>query len=135
MNLVRNYYRFQTIIFCIGGATTFWFLNALNKVYTTYINHPVVFITGDVKEEGSPVALPTLSLEVTGGGWQLLRYLLRFNVKPIELSVVQIPEHKEMQKEYLYHIATKEIKDLRVHDVWINGALRVHTPSQESLVG
>ena len=61
----------------------------------------------------------------------MLRYLLRFNVKPIELSAVQIPESKKMQEEYFYHIATKEIKDLKVRSVWINEILRVHTLSQK----
>jgi len=80
-------HRWQTLLFCMGGAMMFWLLNALNKVYTTDINYPVIFIIDDSKVVFSKIPPPTIRLEVTGGGWKLLRYLIRLNVQPIELPV------------------------------------------------
>lgn len=122
-------HRWRTILFCMGCAIMFWLLNALNKVYTTDINYPVVFIVGESKVVFSKTPPPTICLEVTGGGWKLLRYLLRFNVQPIELIVAQVSKKGKIKSEYLLPIFSKKLKDLKVRRVLVGEAICVRTPS------
>jgi hypothetical protein len=122
-------HRWQTILFCMGCAIMFWLLNALNKVYTTDINYPVVFIVGESKVVFAKTPPPTICLEVTGGGWKLLRYLLRFNVQPIELPVAQVSKKGKIKSEYLLPIFSKKLKDLKVRRVLVGEAICVRTLS------
>ena len=125
-------YRWQTILFCMGGAMVFWLLNALNKVYTTDIDHPVVFVIDESKVVFTKVPPSTLCLEVTGGGWKLLKYLLHLHVQPIELSIDKVSERGQIRSEHLCPIVAKKLKDLKVHKVLMQKPLCVHTPSQTS---
>ncbi len=125
-------HRWQTLLFCMGGAMMFWLLNALNKVYTTDINYPVIFIIDDSKVVFSKIPPPTIRLEVTGGGWKLLRYLIRLNVQPIELPVAQISKKGKIRSENLCPIFAKKLKDLKVRRVLVDEAICVHTLSQKS---
>jgi hypothetical protein len=124
-------HRWQTIFFCIVGAMMFWLLNALNKVYTTDINYPVSFVIDESKVALSKEPPSTIRLEVTGGGWRLLRYLLRFHVQPIDLPVAQISKKGQIKGEYLWPIFNKRLKDLKVRRVLMGEPLYVHKLSQK----
>ncbi len=74
---------FPVVALCFLAATTFWFLNALNKEYTTRIAYPIAF---DYDKETiiSTQPLPTkITLNVTGYGWTLLRKTLGIDAKPV----------------------------------------------------
>jgi len=124
-------HRWRTILFCMGGAMMFWLLNALNKVYTTDINYPVVFIIDESKVVFTKVPPPIIRLEVTGGGWKLLRYLLRLNVQPIELPVAQVSRKGQIKGEHLFPIFAKKLKDLKVRRVLVDEVICVHPISQK----
>lgn len=75
----------KVIILCIIGATTFWFFNALNKSYTTTINYPVT-LQYDESRFIAVADLPDkIEINITGGGWNLLRRTNWFNITPINL--------------------------------------------------
>jgi hypothetical protein len=120
-------HRWQTVLVCIFGAMVFWRLNALNKVYTTDMNYPVAFIIDESKVAFTKVPPSTIRLEVTGGGWSLLRYLLSLHVQPIELPVAQVSKRGNIKSEYLWPIFNKRLKDLKVRSVLMDEALCVHT--------
>jgi hypothetical protein len=124
-------HRWQTVFFCMGGAVMFWLLNALNKVYTTDINHPVVFIIDESEMVFAKVPPSSIRLEVTGGGWKLLRYLLRLYVQPIELPVAQVAKQGQIKNEYLWAIFNKRLKDLKVRRVLIGEVICVQKPSKK----
>jgi hypothetical protein len=128
-------HKWRTLLFCMGGAIMFWLLNALNKVYTTDINYPVVFIVDKSKVAFAKIPPTTICLEVTGGGWKLLRYLFHLNVQPIELPVAQVSKRGEIKSEYLLPIFNKKLKDLEVRRVLVGEAICVHTLSQKSSTG
>lgn len=100
MELIKNFWsgiraiiipekaaNWKVIILCLLGATTFWFFNALNKSYTTSINYPVSF--GFDRSQYIPLSkLPEqIQINVTGGGWDLLRRASWFNIKPLEIPL------------------------------------------------
>jgi hypothetical protein len=74
------------VLFCLSTAAIFWFFNALNKVYTTRINYPLaIAINTDslVFVTRPPSAIP---INVTGGGWQLLKRTISLNTHPIVIT-------------------------------------------------
>jgi hypothetical protein len=122
--------KWRTTFLCIGGAVVFWMLNALNKVYTTDISCPVVFIIDESRISGPKVPPPSvMHIEVSGRGWSLLRYLLRLNVQSVELPVTKISQGGHIESETLRLIFDTSLKDLKVRRVWIDETLRLHVPS------
>lgn len=97
MNTLRNYLKkffpinssnLKVVVLCVITATTFWILNALNKDdYSTIVNQPIEFYFDN--EEYMPVQeLPSsVSIEIYGNGWDLLRKYFRFNVNPYVLAI------------------------------------------------
>lgn len=70
-------------------ATVFWFFNALNKEYTARINYPIRIVyprDSLVAVRELPEQLP---VNVTGGGWQMLKKTISVNVDPIRI----VPEN------------------------------------------
>ncbi len=123
-------HQWRTILLCIGGATLFWLINALNKVYTTEINYPVHFVIDESKVAFTKAPPASIALEVTGGGWKLLRYLLHLDVQPIELPVAKVASKGSIKREYLRSFFDQRIKDLKVHSVLLDAAPPVHTLPQ-----
>ncbi len=83
--LPNNIKQWKVVIIAFAVATTFWFFNSLNKDYTTSLNYPIKFIYN----EDSLISVRSLpariELDVTGGGWSLLRKETQFNPKPLEV--------------------------------------------------
>ncbi len=80
----------KIIVLCVVAATTFWFFSALNKSdYTTKIAYPVTF----QYDTDSTVLLGELPdnviVDVTGGGWNLLRKTFSIDSPPI---IVELEE-------------------------------------------
>lgn len=74
---------FPVVALCFLAATMFWFLNALNKEYTTRISYPIDF-QYDKENLVSTQPLPSkITINVTGYGWTLLRKTLGIDAKPI----------------------------------------------------
>lgn len=70
------------------AATTFWFFSALNKSdYSTKIEYPITFIY----DTDSTVVLSELPeniiIDVTGGGWNLLRKTFSIDKTPVEIPL------------------------------------------------
>lgn len=79
--------QWKVVVIAFVTATTFWFFNSLNKSYTTSIKHPVVF-TYDSDSLIAVKSLPTtIELDVSGGGWSLLRKSAWFKPHPIEIQL------------------------------------------------
>lgn len=131
--VLASKHKWRTFFLCIVGAIVFWLLNALNKVYTTEIDYPVSFVINKSQEVAFAKApSSSIRLEVTGSGWKLLRYLLRLNVPPVELTAAQISKRGRIRRERLCSIFAKKLKDVEVQGVLLDEALHLHTPSQKS---
>ena len=103
-------HQWRTMLLCIGGATWFWLLNALNKVYTTAINYPVHFVIDESKVAFTQAPPASIALEGTGGGWKLLRYLLHLDGQPIELPMAKVASQGRIKREYLRSFFDQRIK-------------------------
>ncbi len=98
-------------------AVIFWVFSALNKVYTAHISYPVQF----VYSHDSLMAVKDLPKEipvnVTGGGWELLKKTISTNVDPIEIRL-QNPTHTEfLTGSNLLPDFSEQLKGLNVNYV------------------
>ena len=75
------------VVLCLIGAATFWFFNALNKDYTSDLRIPLDF---QFNTEDNVVfgRLPGyVVVNVSGGGWDLLRKSNLFSLQPLEIPL------------------------------------------------
>jgi len=70
------------------GATTFWFFNALNKSYTTSISYPVKFEFDETQYIPVSKLPDKIQINLTGGGWNLLRRTNWFNIEPLTIRLI-----------------------------------------------
>jgi len=74
------------VLFCLFTAAIFWFFNALNKVYTTRINYPIAIAINTDSLVFVTKPPSTIPINVTGGGWQLLKRTISLNSNPIIIT-------------------------------------------------
>ena len=94
-----------------GIATFLWFLAALEKDYTTTIEHPVLFT--DLPEDKVVVSeLPSkLKLEVEAAGLTLLRHNWDISKNPVEIKFSQLLRGKKNNQEnFKLSIPSSQIK-------------------------
>ncbi len=78
----------KVIALCLIVATTFWFFNALNKSdYTTRINYPFQISFDDSLYVPIKPLPQEIVIEVTGGGWDLLRKSFGFEMNPLVVPI------------------------------------------------
>ena len=107
----------KIIALCFLGATIFWFFNALNKEYSTRIRYPVDFqfdqdsvvVVKDLPDE--------LRLDVSGGGWNLLRKTFWFNITPAEISLENPTTLNFITGAYLEPIIAEQVGEIVINDV------------------
>ncbi len=100
---------------CFVTATTFWFLNALNKDYSTRLQYPVRFVYDDSSFIATRPLPNRISLNVSGYGWNLLRKSILPNANPLQFAI-QAP----LRTSYLAGITllptiTEQLEDIRIN--------------------
>ncbi len=107
----------RVVALCIVGATIFWFFNALNKDYTTNINYPIVFSYDS--DEFIPVqTLPDeIQINVSGGGWNLLRRTNWFNITPLSLPLDDPTELRQLAGSALRGTISDQLPDFKLNFV------------------
>ena len=93
---------------CVIIATVLWFLNALNKEYTTEITYPIKYT--DFPKGKLFVSEPPkeMTLAIKAHGFALLRYSISTSFLPIVLNVNSLLDKKDQLE---YTVNTSEIKD------------------------
>jgi hypothetical protein len=105
------------IALCVATAATFWFFNALNKVYTTRIDYPIQLRYDRdslVMVKEPPRKVP---INVTGGGWQLLKRTVSINAEPIFLEPEKPAQTRSYSSARLLPIISEQLTDLNVNYV------------------
>ncbi len=77
----------KVVLLCFIGATVIWLFNALNKNYTTDVSCPIAYEfdrTNLVVVKSPP---PKININVSAGGWNLLRRTLLFTRYPVKLEL------------------------------------------------
>jgi hypothetical protein len=118
----------KVVVLCIVTATTFWFFNALNDNYSTRISYPIKFTYPDsslvVVEE-----LPKkVSINVSGGGWNLLRKTFWFTITPVEVPLEDPVKQNYILGNSLYTLIADQMNEIQLNYVE-NDTLRIEIDS------
>jgi len=106
----------KIILYCFLGASIFWFFNALNKDYTASIRQPLEFVFD--REGLVVVRLPDeVNVNVSGGGWNLLRKTSWFNVKPIQINLESPTSTRVMIGSSLRPLLSDQLDEFTVNFV------------------
>lgn len=107
------------MLLCLGAATLFWFLNALNKTgYTLNVEYPVQFVYNDSLFVPTSPLPRTVTVNVSSDGWGLLRHSwLPFRVDPIDYVVKDPLQATVINTASLTAALAEHIKKLRVNYV------------------
>ncbi len=105
----------KVIILCFSTAATFWFFNALNKVYTARIDYPVQLVFNRdslVALKDPPEEIP---INVTGGGWQLLKRTISVNIEPVTIRPENPVATQFFTAANLLPIFSNQLNDLNIN--------------------
>jgi hypothetical protein len=85
---IRSYQSFLMFVFFVSLATILWLLKVLNKEnHSNIINYPVTYVNFPNNKVLVNELPKTLSIEVSGKGFTLLKYMLRPKLKSIRFDV------------------------------------------------
>lgn len=105
------------VVLCLMAATTFWFLNALNRDYSTKISCPIQFRYNDSDYVAVSPVPEKIMLDVTGYGWNLLKRSLGIDKEPVEYVITRPLRTKYVTAPFLLASVSEQIKGLRVNYV------------------
>ncbi len=109
--------RFRVILLCIAAATTFWFLNAMNKQHTATLNYPIQFVY-DKSRYIEVEDLPTqVAINVNGVGWNLLRNNLGIKTSPLLIPLDNPAEIKGLSAISIPSLISDQISELQLNYV------------------
>ncbi len=105
----------KIILLCIFTATTFWFFNALNKAdYTTRINYPISFAYDHDSTYLLSQLPENITVQVSGGGWNLLRKTMLFDREPVEVSLDDPTQTKFITSQSITDLVENKLEDVRL---------------------
>lgn len=100
------------------AATVFWFFNALNKTYSTKLDHPIQFNynnNGLIEVEELP---SSITMDVSGGGWNLFRKYFLFNVEPIKIYLNNPTQQTSIPVEGLLETISDQLSELDINFIY-----------------
>ncbi len=100
---------------CFLAATTFWFLNALNKDYTTRLLYPIAFDYADTAYIATAKLPEKIFLNVSGYGWNLLRKSIIPGSKPLVIKINSPARTHYLTGINLLPAVTEQLDDIRVN--------------------
>lgn len=105
----------KVVILSLLGATTFWFFNALNKNYDARISYPIEFVF----DRDSVVVMEplpeTVVIDVSSGGWNLLRKTFWFNVTPVQIELENPTDIGYYTRSSLMPIVEEQLSELDIN--------------------
>ena len=107
----------KVVVLSILAATTFWFFTALNKNYTTQISYPISFAYEkegliEVEENAKEI-----SINVSGGGWNLLRKTVWFNIPEVVIPIENPTHTHYIRGAALYPEIASQLKEIKLNYV------------------
>jgi hypothetical protein len=99
------------------GAMIFWFFNALNKEYNTRINYPLQFIYAGTNLIEVNKLPDQVRLDVSGGGWNLLRKTFWFNISPIIINLENPTEIKYLTNRDIQEIVSEQFEEVQLNSI------------------
>ena len=111
-------------------STIFWFMNALQKNYTTTIEYPVRFVNIPQGYILKDKKVKELTLKVNSGGFNILRYHLSSSVIPLDIDVKKMREISDKKKTGFYLLTAKYFKSI---DGQLSNGLKLISISPDTL--
>ncbi len=109
--------QWKVVVIAFLVATTFWFFNALNKNYTTSLTYPV-FFEFDRDSFMTVRPLPKqITLDITGGGWSLLRRTAIFVPRPVTIAIEQPTEKRILNWLELLSDVRGQFPELQINQI------------------
>lgn len=123
---IKNDKRIVVFLVCVLIATALWFLNALNKDYSTTVSYPVKYINPPSNQFLSNQPPARLDLKVDAHGFTMLRHKLSFSFSPIILNLSNLTRDID-SKSGRYSIRTtsliRRISEQVSNEITITGIL------------
>ncbi|MBC7922124.1 MAG: hypothetical protein H7Z75_13670 [Ferruginibacter sp.] len=107
----------KVVSLCLLAATTFWFLNALNRDYSTRISCAIRFNYDDSTYMATKPLPDKVRLSVTGYGWNLLKKTLSLDTEPIEYTISKPMRTKYVTAPFLLTAVSEQLQGLRINYV------------------
>lgn len=115
INGIRN--NWKVVLLSVLGAATFWFFNALNKNYDARITYPLNFSF----DRDSVIVVQKLAdevkIDVSSGGWNLLRKTFWFNATPLEINLDNPTDIRYLTRSSLIPIISDQLDGLKLNYV------------------
>ena len=132
MNFLRaisNLLRFdrtnwKALALCLFAAAIFWIFNALNKSYATNLRFPLQFEFDNTKYIPVEPLPATLTMNVSGNGWELFRKSLGLKVPSISLPLERPVDTRKIVAGTLAPIVASQIGALQVNYI-VSDTLRL----------
>ncbi len=127
---ISNLFRFdrtnwKALALSFFAAAVFWIFNALNKTYSTNLRFPIVFEYDQARFIPVEPLPGTLTLNVTGNGWELFRKSLGYKVPSIAYPLERPAETRRIIASSLSPIAAGLISPMQINYV-VTDTLRLH---------
>jgi hypothetical protein len=121
----------KVVVLCVVTATTFWFFNALNDNYSTRITYPIKFTYPDSALVEVTELPKKVSINVSGGGWNLLRKTFWFTITPVEVPLEEPVETNYILGNSLYSLIADQMTEIQLNFVE-NDTLKIDIDSLKS---
>jgi len=119
MNLFRYFLpafkkNWKVVVLSILGATTFWFFNAMSKNYDARLDYPLSYVF----DRDSVIVVEPLQdkvkIDVSSGGWNLLRKTFRVNAIPIVIELENPTDIRYLTRGSLIPLITEQLDGLEL---------------------
>src|SRR6478609_7987905 len=117
--VISNLFRFnranwKAVALCFFTAMVFWVFSALNKDHTTNISFPLQFEFDS--DRYVPISLPShVRMNVSGGGWDLLRKSLGVRLPPLNIPLERPVEVKKIPGNTLLSLVSDQLSSLKIN--------------------
>lgn len=113
----ENMKQWKVVLVAFATAATFWFFNSLNKNYTTNLNYPVVYQYNQDSLVSVRKLPSSIELDVSGGGWSLLRRTAIFSPEPVTIDLTDILNQSSLSWIEMLPAVRDQITDLNVNQI------------------
>ena len=118
----------KVVVLCVITATTFWFFNALNDSYTTRISYPIEFTYPDSSLIAVEELPEKVTINVTSGGWNLLRKTFWFGIDPVQIPLENPVNQRFILGNSLYSLISDQLTEIQLNYVE-NDSLKIEIDS------
>lgn len=112
-----NRTNWKAVILCFFAAVIFWLFNSLNKNYAIDLQFPVRFTFDEARFIPASPLPGSVSMNVSGNGWDLLRRSLGFNLPQMVIPLEKPTEVKKIVGSTLPVLLAGQLGRLQINYV------------------